>query len=414
MKFPTIPNELVGLSQLEQRLISPRIHFMSIRQQPRGGQLCMKGNVVNVPADVNKTVRVLPRTLNDNETVFVKLKRKISYKHCVAQEMIRPNHVIDAVKLLTKSTLFKSEGISIDPHWSVDNVSNTLTDNHDKGQSSDIETNEESSNSWDEASNHENEPSGNLDTMLNPIGFREYKPVINIAPGEGNSPLGVFQDINSEFLAFPAIYCGQTRTPNNLRCIPLHYSTISKWELRNIDRRVAMCIPNIFFKMKKLQIKYIQDKIQLAVRKCKLQGEKITVEDVLAPGAVDNFVKHNEGFQILRKIRGSPAYWEGAKKDLFGMIRQLGIPHWFVSLSAAETKWKNLLQTLGKLVDHKDYTYEDIDKMSWLDKCRLISSDPVTCTRYFDYRVQKFLNEILMGSLHSLGKIKDFFYRVEF
>lgn len=56
MKFPTIPNELVGLSQLEQRLISPRIPFMSIRQQPRGGQLCMKGNVVNVPADVNKTV----------------------------------------------------------------------------------------------------------------------------------------------------------------------------------------------------------------------------------------------------------------------------------------------------------------------------------------------------------------------
>lgn len=67
-----------------------------------------------------------------------------------------------------------------------------------------------------------------------------------------------------------------------------------------------MSVPNIFFKMKKLQIKYLQDKIQIAMRKCKLQGKKITVEDVLAPNAVDNIVKHNEGFQILRNLRGSP------------------------------------------------------------------------------------------------------------
>ncbi|XP_063420756.1 uncharacterized protein LOC134705970 [Mytilus trossulus] len=360
MKFPPIPNELLGLTNLEQRLISPRIPFMSIRQQPRGGQLCMKGNVVNVPADINKTVRVLPRTLDNDETVFVKLKRKISFKHSVAQEMIRPNRVIDAVKLLTSKNLFKSEGIHIDSNWSLESRSNETCEMPPSEAETDIHNlSNDDCDSWDEEQNHENQPSGNLDTMLNPIGFRQHKQVLNIAPGEGNTPLGIFQDFNSEFLAFPSIYCGETRMPNNLRHVPLHYSTIT-------------------------------------------------------PGAVDNLIKHNEGYQILRQIRGSTAYWEVAKKDLFGMIRQLGIPHFFVSLSAAETKWKNLLITLGKLVNNKEYSTSDVDEMSWQDKCHLINSDPVTCVRYFDYRVQKFLHSVMMSPLEPIGKIQDYFYRVEF
>ena len=56
LKFPDIPIELQELTQLEQLLISPRIPFMQIRELPRGGQMGLKGNVVNVPADVNKTV----------------------------------------------------------------------------------------------------------------------------------------------------------------------------------------------------------------------------------------------------------------------------------------------------------------------------------------------------------------------
>lgn len=410
MKFPVIPPELQGLTKLEERLISPRIPFMSIRQQPRGGQLSMKGNVVNVPADINKTVRLLPRTIDDNDTVFIKLKRRLSYQHTVAQEMVRPNRVLDAVRFLVKTRLFQSEGIDIDPNWSYEMQFNQVDENTE-----DESLNESDSDShWTEDGNTENHPSGNTDTVLNPITFREYSKVLNIAPGDGSTPLGLYEDINSEFLSFPAIYCGETRLANNKRSVPVHYSTIVKWEMRNIDRRVAMCIPNLFYKMKKLQIKYIQGKIQIAIRKYKLQGKKITVHDVLAPGAVDNMVKYNEGFQILRQLRGSPAYWEAAKKDLFALIKQLGIPTWFCSLSAAETKWKDLLKTLGKLVDKKEYSVDEINNMSWQKKCYLINSDPVTCSRYFDYKVQRFLHDILLGPAKPLGDIKDYFYRVEF
>jgi len=476
MTFPTIPIQLKQLTEVEQRLIAPRIPFMVIREQTRGGQFSLKGNVVNVPADIQKTVRSLPRMLNDDETIHVKLKRKVSYSSCVAQEMIRPNKVYNAVKYLVEKPLFKSEGITLNENWLILNGNQVTVDKSDTnfsdlnatsdttnpshvGQNNDTfsesesltETNlnnrktgnldtvlppinesnttqnitnpshiSQNNDTYSESessteANLDNRNTGNLDTMLQTIDFREFSKTLSLAPCEGNVPVGIFQDTYSEFLSFPAIYCGEARVPNNTRLVPLHYSTIAKWEMRHMDRRVATSIPNLFYKLKKIQIKYLQDKIHLALRKCKLQGKKVTVQDILAPGAVNSIVRHNEGYQVLKNLRGSPAYWESAKKDLFALIKQLGIPTWFCSLSAAETRWYNLLQCLARLVDHVDYTVQEIKELSWQEKCRLIKSDPVTCARYFDYRVQKFLNDILLNkSIQPLGEIEDFFYRVEF
>lgn len=92
IKFPPIPEEL-KLTHLEERLISPRLAFMQLKELPRGVQLNSKGNIVNVPADVNTTVKLLPRMLDNTETIPVKLKRKLSYKPFVAFEKIRPNKV---------------------------------------------------------------------------------------------------------------------------------------------------------------------------------------------------------------------------------------------------------------------------------------------------------------------------------
>ena len=43
-----------------------------------------------------------------------------------------------------------------------------------------------------------------------------------------------------------------------------------------------------------------------------------------------------------------------------------------------------------------------------------MQKDPVRCSRYFDHRVQEFLNTILKNKCQPIGKIRDFFYRVEF
>ena len=74
MTFPEKPDVLKDLTALEERLVLPRIPFMQVRELPRGGQLSIHGNVVNVPADVNSTVSILPQPISESQTIPIKLK----------------------------------------------------------------------------------------------------------------------------------------------------------------------------------------------------------------------------------------------------------------------------------------------------------------------------------------------------
>jgi len=171
---------------------------------------------------------------------------------------------------------------------------------------------------------------------------------------------------------------------------------------------------NMFFKLKKLQQQQIVNKVNLAVRRCKTKGKRFKARELLQDDACENLVRLYEGYRIFRTLRNSPSYLEKRKKDLMAMIRQLGCPTWFVSLSAADTRWTDLLQILGRLVDKKEYTDQELKDMDWESRTRLVRADPVTCARFFDNRLQLFLNHVLKSDLHPIGRIKDSFVRIEF
>ena len=173
-----------------------------------------------------------------------------------------------------------------------------------------------------------------------------------------------------------------------------------------------MCVDNN--KTKKLQMKILLNKSTIALRKCKRNNRNINAYQLKKAGAIDRSLHYDEGFKFLRALRGSPPYFEKAKKDLFAMIRQLGSATLFCSFSSAETQWNHLLRILGQLVDHKQYTDEELENLDWEERCRLIKSDPVTCARHFDYQVDQFLRNFLLSSAEPLGKISDWFYRVQY
>ena len=443
MSFPAKP-ELLNLTPLEERLISPRIPFMQIRELPRGGQLSIHGNIVNVPSDVNSTVHCLPRPINESQTIPIKLKRRLSYKHHYQFQNVRPKKVLDAAKYLVQtSDLFKSEGIEVQSGW-IDNTlssQSTCSVHEDWSEfiqnpdacsgdlpTDEIDTNCQNSISTADVDNPGNEnddsddwcevaerPSGVTDTLLQEPDIAENgEKIISFAPGEGNKPLGIFMDKDSEYLSFPTIFCGKQRPDNSKRKVPVSYSTVAKWELRCQDRRAAKSVPNIFYKLKKLQIKQIQDSACISLRKCQTKGKKYTAGDLKSEDYLNKLVHLDEGFRVLRNLRGSPPYFEKCKKDLFAMIRQLGNPTWFCSFSAAETRWTHLLKTLGRIVEKKDYTDGEIKQMTWKQKSDLIQKDPVTCARNFDHMVQLFIRDVLKSNVMPIGEIADFFYRVEF
>ena len=70
LQFPKKP-EFIDLNELECRLVAPGLAFQRLLQAPRGKQLKISGNFVNVPADITDTVHILPRVESASETVKV-------------------------------------------------------------------------------------------------------------------------------------------------------------------------------------------------------------------------------------------------------------------------------------------------------------------------------------------------------
>ena len=138
--------------------------------------------------------------------------------------------------------------------------------------------------------------------------------VISFAPGEGNKPLGIFMHKDSEYLSFPTIFCGKRRSENNQRKVPVSYGTVCKWELRCQDRRAAMYVPDIFFKLKKMQIKQIQDSACISLRKCKKKRKKYTTGDLKSEDYLNKLMHLDEGFRVLKKIEAFHLILKSSKK----------------------------------------------------------------------------------------------------
>lgn len=284
MEWPTKPKEL-DLFPLEERLIALRIPFMQIRELPRGRQLSVKGNVVNVPVDIQPVVNALPRPFDENVTVAVKLKKKMSFKSCAFSENVRPLRVLVALNWLMKnSIMYKDAHVDIDDDWiksvtdnscemieefvsqeTIDSSQSSLSMTHDdtsennslrntehQKYSRNQDTNTTVEDLYDsDAEEVSQEIVGNIDTLLDDANVENRNnALLTFAPGENQRPISIYQDKYSEYFCFPSIFCGQARIENEQRLVAVHYSDIAKWELRSQDRRAANSVPNIFFKLK--------------------------------------------------------------------------------------------------------------------------------------------------------------------
>ena len=372
MCFPPKPEQL-NLNALEERLVAPVNVFMQLRELPSGRQASIHGNVVNVPADNLSTVQRLPRRLNESDTIPIKLKRRLRYRSHYLYENVRPQKCVDATKFLLRKKLFQQHVPNgLYENWitqSVTDLQNTewnsvisnvepesaTSSSTENGKNCDTENlmgasdeqnnhsernvntpkSKTSQSETEDADQWSEDDDGNeqgayreLDTMLQPeVADLDGQHNFNVAPSEGNIPVSIFSE-DIEELAFPGIFCGERRPNNRERITPVRYSDLCKSELRRSDRRAAASVANIFFKARKLQLKQIQDKVWLSMRRNKTKGKTYTAKDVKDKDNVAKMVKLDEGYRIFRTLRGSPPYWESAKKDIFAMIRQLGLPTW--------------------------------------------------------------------------------------
>ena len=93
------------------------------------------------------------------------------------------------------------------------------------------------------------------------------------------------------------------------------------------------------------------------------------------------------------------------------MVKQLGLPTFFMTLSCADLRWNELIHVIAKL-EGKNLTEEEVLGLDYFERCKYLNSNPVFVARNFQYRVELFFKEIIING--SLGKVSYYAIRVEF
>ena len=403
LDFPEVPEELKSLRDIEERYISPRLPFMQVRELGIDRQLGLRGNVVNVPISLEDTVEKLPRNLDQMETIQICLKRKLEFRHNYMNEIIRPNLIIRAAQYLVLQPLYMEENVKLSSDWINEHngcSEEFIVEEEDKNIFKDslaLSERQDEVEDWDETVNLIDINPGTQETLL--------KQEFVFAPGEGKKPLSLINDRYVEELSFPTIYCGQKFEPT----VKLSYNDRIKSELRRYDRRCCK-IPNIFFKLRKKEAIAMNSAIQIYLRKTTFSSD-LNANKALDKQYIEQLIRSDEAYRVLQHDRCSPAYWSCR----MAMIRQLGIPTFFLTLSSAETRWNELLVILKKVLENKVISEEEASELDYREKCNLIRNDPVTCARYFDRRYRE-LFKLLQVPNGPFGEYKliDFYIRVEF
>jgi hypothetical protein len=403
--FPDVPEELEDLIDVEKKLIAQRIHFMSIRNTRHGGphgQRQLVGNVVNVPTSNDTTQSLLPRDADSAMVVSVRLKRRRTDKHGFASQVISAAKVMKALRWLKEnSSLYRN--ITIREDW-LETLDRANIDMRG-GDDADVPTTHAAEVGDDDMDVdigaggeeddgdivNEREHGGPQATAL-----FDTLEALDIAPGEGSTPLFVLADANTEELAYPTIYCGEPRKTDATD--GPSYARILHSELRRIDRRKAKDPEALFFSARKLQMLQTCSAASTMVRLGKVAASQALSAGTLSRDRsfVSSLVQKDIAYNVLRVLRGSPAYMSGKRQITLGMLRQLGSPTWFWTVTISEVRDVVLIRSLyetahGVRFDNDAQWQEKMDGLPWKERSALVRNDPVTVTRHIARRTRNIL-----------------------
>ncbi|KAK3924850.1 Halomucin [Frankliniella fusca] len=208
---------------MEERLLAPRHVFQSLWTfQGPNGQLKSKGGIVNVPVEIDTSVKLLPRNINDSHIIHIQLARRMTYMKNYMSGVVRPKLLYDAAKAFVSKPLPKEQGIKFNKKWSCNSsLEPDYYFNEDDHfvQNAIYET--LMTNDKEEAAF-----CGLLDHTL------------RIAPAEQYKTTSILFDDNCEFLAFPKVFGGYKINPE-YEGTKLPYSDVAKSMALRYDRRVA-------------------------------------------------------------------------------------------------------------------------------------------------------------------------------
>lgn len=363
------------------------------------GSLAIIGQIINVPVEVDQMVRQLPRQLDDDCAINVCIKKHIIHKSSYLTGYVKKGTVKAWLNFLVTTPLYRKYGIifnedslaAIEPVRQLDTpqAANTSIELEVIDPSNEVEL-----------------LIGQQHTLL----WNEDM-CLQIAPGQNKTPLSIIYDEFAEELSFPDIYLGHPRTfKPDVRVTSFMMATS---EIRRRDRRGAKPEHVLYMAMKIMRLR-VSEGLRNTF-KC-MGTANITRAQLKDKEFLESCIERNLSF--LKSIPNSVQYWQQRKRDVFAMIRQLGKPTMFLTLSANEIRWPNLLAILHKLSNGSNDADVTIimQQLTALQRATLVNEDPVTCCAYFHKLVNIIMQLLLSRTYSPFGNyyVVDYFKRIEF
>ena len=106
-------------------------------------------------------------------------------------------------------------------------------------------------------------------------------------------------------------------------------------------------------------------------------------------GTIEMFVATDNVFSFMSSVKGTPAYWKQFSYDVLAVVKQLVVTTYFLTLSCAELRWKELPYIINKL-NNLGCSDEELKNLSYQERCNLLNINPVFAARNFHYSVKVF------------------------
>ena len=280
---------------------------------PRGQPKKMNGPICNVLIDIIDTATSLPRIVDNNSIILVKLKRKLEYNGHVYFESVSRQFINDLLHYLKiNNQLYRDISLNIE---NIPRNLLSIDDTGDANEHSDI-IYETLISSIDNPIPIQIEDEQELELSENPLD--EYRtasnetllitnipqPVsndicINITPGEGKQPKPVLSDEFSEELAHPYLFpTGKFgyKVKRNVTLSPVKYFN---QRFLNYTQKIASDSDYIFFVHSILQQLALQSQINVAVRKVTSASLNAVMINKKFKQCVQQFVANDQAYTFM-------------------------------------------------------------------------------------------------------------------
>ncbi|KAK3916820.1 hypothetical protein KUF71_025921 [Frankliniella fusca] len=400
-----VPSELLDLTFVEQQVIA-RVHPVLSLYKVKNVHYKYLGQIINFPQNVQELCDILPNTVENLSGVLaIRCKDSDGFRDF----FIRKQKVLNALVWLKANNPFyydiqiSQDRIDLLPDNGC--IYNQVRGFNDDGEKSCSITDGDLVITVDDLPEMDSEEELIVYKDVPDLSYVSQKDQLNLNenvlvwPSIRRTPINEFSSPGYITMSFPHLFCWGTCDYSNRKdnTVSLHkyieHLMLYKDGRFARDPRFRFFMLNSMMRWQTLRLGNIfvkQNSLFKNMTVCHLK----------------QYLKKNPNHvkEILfysRRIKSTKAYWKSKCAELEDMVKQIGPPTIFFTLSSADYRWKELFRLLGE---------NERDVLNYSVRSRLLSDNPLIVTTFFKFRVQYFLKKCFCDNFN----VKDYWYRIEF